>query len=112
MEVTVLLADAATYDVNGRVAAIGLGWEITGPSPLPAFNLIVIIKTPVGWGDKPLDVRVQLRDGDGLVLDPGLYSFVVSVNDEARSHWRRPFYVRAKPDEFPPQISPVKPVSD
>jgi len=67
MEVIALLADAATYDQGGRIAAIGLGWEITGPSPLPGFDLMVQVKTPIDWGQKPYEVLVQLIDSDGHV---------------------------------------------
>lgn len=81
--------------------------------------------TPVVWGQKdpaePLDVQfnvevsrastvpagmkegaaVILEMGPGLLLEPGIHEWVASVDGETKPHWRQPFYVRAKPDEFP-----------
>ncbi len=47
---------------------------------------------------------VILQLGPGMLLEPGIYEWVVSVEGETQPHWRQPFYVRAKPDEFPPQV--------
>jgi hypothetical protein len=148
MDVTILLATAANLDAGGQVNALGLGWEIIGPPPLPAFVVVVTAKAPEDQGEGPFDVRVRLLDatgdpvvleeqgteqtldvrfqaqaapsatrpaglrggttlilqlGPGILLEPGMYEWVVSVEGETQPHWRRPFYVRAKPDEFPPQ---------
>jgi hypothetical protein len=145
-EARILLATAANLDAAGQVNALGLGWEIIGPSPLPAFVVIVSVKPSRGRGEEPVDVQLRLLDGagnpvvlegqgtpqtldvrfqaeagpttarpvglrggttlifqigPGILLDPGMYEWVVSVEDESQPHWRQPFYVRAKPDEFP-----------
>ena len=47
---------------------------------------------------------LMVEIGPGIVLEPGIYEWIVSVDGETQPHWRRPFYVRAKPDEFPPQL--------
>ena len=36
----------------------------------------------------------------GMALEPGLYEWVVSVDDDTEPGWRRRFYVRAKADEY------------
>jgi hypothetical protein len=83
--------------------------------------------TPVVLGEEdarqPVELRVQgqagpsssrpaglrggagtlLEIGPGMVLEPGIYEWVVSVDGKTQPHWHRPFYVRAKRDEFPPQ---------
>jgi hypothetical protein len=148
-DVTILLARAANLDASGQVNALGLGWEIIGPSPLPGFVVIVKATRPEGQPGKRFNVRLQLLDsegnivasgqqdamepldvrfegeipgpsaipaglkgagtavvlemGPGLLLEPGIYEWVVSVDGETQPHWRAPFYVRAKPDEFSPQ---------
>ena len=145
-DVTVLLANAANLDASGQVNALGLGWEIIGPSPLPGFVVIVQVKASEDQREERFNVRLQLLDsggnvvasgqqdamepldvefqgepspaakvpaglrggaavilemGPGLLLEPGIYEWVVSIEGETQPHWRQRFYVRAKRDEFP-----------
>jgi hypothetical protein len=153
-DVTILLAKAANLDASGQVNALGMGWEIIGPSPLPGFVVIVKVTAPEEQREEQFNVRLQLLDsagnavvwgqqdatetldmrfegetppsatvpaglrgavavileiGPGLLLEPGIYEWVVSVEGETQPHWRQPFYVRAKPDEFPPRGFPRLP---
>jgi hypothetical protein len=150
MNVTIHLANSANVDSGGLVNALGLGWQITGPSPLPPFSVIVLVTAPEDRSEEPFEVRLQLTKstgepvmtGDpdeaqpvelrvmahvgpstkrpaglptganllvemapGLLLEPGIYEWVVSIDGESQPSWRRPFYVRAKPDEFPPTLA-------
>jgi hypothetical protein len=41
--------------------------------------------------------------GAGISVDPGYYEWVLSLGGETRDEWRYKFYVRAKPDEYPPR---------
>ena len=50
-----------------------------------------------------------LELGPGLLLEPGIYEWVVSIDGETQPHWRQRFYVRAKPDEFPSRGFPKLP---
>jgi hypothetical protein len=148
MDVTLALAQAANIDVNGHINALGLGWEVIGPSPLPAFVVIAVVRGPSELPEQAMSTELRMVDSQGrlvtqrddpdrelliqneltmapaserpagllggaamvvsmsagLILDPGLYEWVLSVNGESRSDWRRKFYVRAKNDEFPPHL--------
>lgn len=46
-------------------------------------------------------VLAVVEVGSGMLLEPGLYEWAVSVAGESSPAWRRRFYVRAKADEFP-----------
>jgi hypothetical protein len=150
MDVRILLATAANLDAAGQVNALGLGWNIIGPPPLPGFVVIVTAEAPEGQGEEPFDVQVKLLDsaktpvvigeqgaeqtmdvhfqaeaapsatrpagltggttlilqlGPGILLEPGMYEWVAWVEGETQPNWRRRFYVRAKPDEFPARRS-------
>jgi hypothetical protein len=154
MDVDIFLADAASLNVTGNIDALGFGWDVTGPSPLPGFVVITIIKAPLDWPEgQQIDFTLQLLDtngevvktpgspsaeisvrasiavpssssrpqglrggvasvtgvGAGLLLEPGIYEWVVSVKGATEPEWRRPFYVRSKPDEFPAQVRMVNP---
>jgi hypothetical protein len=154
MDVEILLADAATVNVSGNIDVLGLGWEVTGPSPLPGFVVITIVKAPLDWPEgRQIEFTLQLLDangevvktpgspsaeigfraslpvtpsstrpegfpggvasvtgvGAGLLLEPGTYEWIVSVEGVTEPSWRRPFYVRSKPDEFPPQARMLNP---
>lgn len=143
IDVSTVLAEAATHDAQARISALGMGWSVTGPSPLPAFVLMVNVRTTpdhggrlvrigiklisstgegvfIGFGPNPFDVVLEqapmaqsdrpegLEGGVSLTMqvpagahmDPGGYEFVISVDDETRPHWTRPFHVRSKPNEF------------
>jgi hypothetical protein len=149
VEAFILLADAATVNISGNLDALGVGWDITGPSPLPGFTIVILIKAPLDWpeehigsmkvslfdasgepvkvpgspsGEISFEVQLQfppastrpagLRGGvagittvaPGLMLAPGIYEWVASIDGEEDVTWRRPFYVRAAPDEFAAQI--------
>jgi hypothetical protein len=153
-DVTILLANAANLDASGQVNALGLGWSIIGPSPLPGFVVIVKVMAPEEQREERFNVRLQLLDsvgnvvasgeqdsmepldvqfqgeptssakvpaglsggaavilelGPGLLLEPGIYEWVVSIDGETQPHWRQRFYVRAKPDEFPSRGFPKFP---
>jgi len=148
VEATIFLATAANVDATGQINALSLGWEIIGPSPLPSFVVLVIVKPPLDRGEEPFNIELRLLDstgnpvvlgeqdtpqpvelrvqgqagpssslpaglrggtvfmvqmGPGIVLEPGIYEWVLTVDGETQPHWHRPFYVRAKLDEFPPQ---------
>ncbi|MZE80853.1 DUF6941 family protein [Streptomyces xinghaiensis] len=148
MDVTLALARAANIDVSGHINALGLGWEVIGPSPLPAFVIIAVARVAPEDSERPLETELKLVDSEGqlvtlsndsdrelviqnqikvppaferppglhggaamivdmspgLVLDPGLYEWVLSLNGETYPQWRRRFYVRAKSDEFPNRL--------
>ncbi|WP_328494953.1 hypothetical protein OHS59_21005 [Streptomyces sp. NBC_00414] len=148
MDVTLSLAQAANIDVSGHLNALGLSWEIIGPSPLPAFVVVAVVRVPPDQSKQALRAELRLVDasgqdvtlGDGserkmliqdtitvppaserpaglsggaamivemsagLVLDPGLYEWILTVSGESRPEWRRRFYVRAKADEYPPRL--------
>ncbi|WP_438818525.1 DUF6941 family protein [Streptomyces brasiliscabiei] len=148
MDVTLALAQAANVDASGNINALGLGWEVIGPSPLPPFVVIAVVRVPPEQAELPIAAELRMVDSDGklvtqrddpdrdllvrnelkvapaperppglpagvamvvsmsagLILDPGLYEWVLTVNGESRTHWRRRFYVRAKADEFPPHL--------
>ncbi len=150
MNVTIHLTNSANVDSGGLVNALGLGWQITGPSPLPPFAVIVLVTAPENQSEEPFEVRLQLTKstgepvviGDpdaaqpvelrvmahvspstrrpvglpsganlivemapGLFLESGIYEWVVSIDGKSQASWRRPFYVRAKADEFPPTLA-------
>jgi hypothetical protein len=42
MKLTVMLADAANADQNGKVSALGLGWVVI-PTPTPPMALVVFV---------------------------------------------------------------------
>ena len=69
MDATIQLADAATININGNMDSLGLGWDVTGPSPLPGFVIIVIIKTPSDWPDnQEFTLSIRLVDSNGEVV--------------------------------------------
>jgi hypothetical protein len=147
MDAIILLANAVNTEVGGDLNALGLGWEVIGPPPLPQFNILIIIKLSQEFEGDSVGVRLRLVDGagepagpmdgdmvrplelhqtinhrppfktpeglygginmsvtvpSGLAIGPGLYEWILSLDEVPDLEWRRRFYVRAKPDEFPP----------
>lgn len=80
VDVSSFLADSAVYDINGRVAALGAGWAVTGPAPLPGFALAVFVRTTSNHGGIPLTVGVRLLNsaGEGVYLGVGPNPFEVT----------------------------------
>jgi hypothetical protein len=69
MEITILLADSASVNANGNLDVLGLAWDITGPSPLPGFTIVVLVKVPLDWPDgKAFDLALQLQNSAGEVV--------------------------------------------
>jgi Family of unknown function (DUF6941) len=145
VDVSSFFADAVQSDSTGRIHALGIGWSVIGPAPLPALNLIVHVRAEPGEDGESVELTIRFVDQDGcgvnlpfgpqpfqvtqvtdatppdqprasginptvvavLTLPPGLeiapgpYRFEFTVNGETRDSWYRPFYVRAKPDEYP-----------
>ncbi|SIJ34532.1 Uncharacterised protein [Mycobacteroides abscessus subsp. abscessus] len=70
MKATVLLADSAQADPNGKVHALGLCWSVTG-TPTPAHALVVLIEVAWDETNKKIPFHAELVDGDGnsVVID-------------------------------------------
>lgn len=85
--------------VNERDEAVVLG---TGESrqPVEVHSEIAVGRTEGRPAGLPGGAMVSVEMAAGLPLDPGVHEWVLTVQDE-RQEWRRRFYVRAKPDEFP-----------
>lgn len=71
MKATVLLADSAQADANGKVHALGLGWSTT-TTPTPPASIIILLE--IGWDETNKKVRLhaELVNADGAkVTMPG-----------------------------------------
>jgi len=64
MKGTLILADAAQGDPNGKVHALGAGWSVTG-SPTPPMALILLIDCPWDETNTKHQVIIDLVDSDG-----------------------------------------------
>lgn len=64
MNLTVLLADAAQADTNGKVGALGLGWSLTGV-PLAAHSIVVLFEVAWHESNEQHGFTVELLDEDG-----------------------------------------------
>ena len=71
MQATILLADAAQTDSEGRVHALGLGWSITS-TPLPPQAVVLIIRVPWDLSDQEHTAVIELVSEDGKPVEvPG-----------------------------------------
>lgn len=150
MDGTLLLANASNITRSGEINLLGVGWRVTGPSPLPSYVVLLVVQNipdaragsvtvtmqlvdhlgePVFLGDegeaqRPVEIRaamelpaervgpegigrginVAVDVGPGMLLEPGYYEWIAQLDGEP-TEWRYRFYVRAKPDEFPPDMS-------
>lgn len=86
MEVTILLADAAKLDADGNLNALGLGWDTTGPPPLPQFVILLIIKAPLDWpSDQTFSIDMRLIDPHGEPVKlPGSPSAEIAFHIDGR----------------------------
>jgi hypothetical protein len=73
------------------------------PQPVEIQGLAPVGPSSQRPSELPGGANLILAFAPGLRLDPGYYEWVLSVNGETRDHWRQRFYVRAKPDEYPPR---------
>lgn len=64
MRATVLLADAAQTDPQGKVHALGLGWTVTS-SPTPPMALVVLIEVDWTESNRKFPFRAELLTADG-----------------------------------------------
>lgn len=64
MKITLLLADFAQADQQGRVNALGLGWK-TCPTPLPPLGLVVFLDIDWNETNQPHKLMCDLLTADG-----------------------------------------------
>jgi hypothetical protein len=65
------LANAASLDVGGTVNALGFGWRITGPSPLPGYVILVLVGMSEDEAGKQIPMVLQLVDEHGSPVTQG-----------------------------------------
>ncbi|MGH3329096.1 MAG: DUF6941 family protein [Streptomycetales bacterium] len=68
MQATLLLADAANRDADGKVNALGMGWSITS-APTPPMALIMLFKVPWDETNRKHHLRLSLVDSDGQPVE-------------------------------------------
>ena len=64
VKITVLLADYAKADQQGKITAVGLGWK-TCPTPVPPHAVVIYLD--IGWDetDQPHKLTADLLTADG-----------------------------------------------
>lgn len=69
MDATILLADATNPTPDGRVNALGLGWNVTTTPTGPAALVLLL---DIDWHetDEPINVLIELLDADGHPVTP------------------------------------------
>ena len=71
-QATVVLADFAEADANGKVHILGAGWSVTGPDPSPQA-VVVFLKVPASQAGSPVAVALRLLDPSrNVVVIPGM----------------------------------------
>jgi hypothetical protein len=71
-QATVVLADFAEADANGKVHILGAGWSVTGPDPSPQA-VVVFLKVPASQTGAPVAVALRLLDPSrNVVVIPGM----------------------------------------
>lgn len=70
MKITLLLADYAKADQQGKITAVGLGWKST-PTPLPPHALVVYLDIDWDETNQPHKLTCDLLTADGqpVVID-------------------------------------------
>lgn len=65
MKITVLLADYAKADQQGKITAVGLGWK-TCPTPVPPHAIVIYLD--IGWDEtnQPHKLTADLLTADGI----------------------------------------------
>lgn len=64
MQATILLADAAQTDSEGKMHALGLGWSTT-TTPLPPQAVVLIIQVPWDLSNEEHTAVIELVSEDG-----------------------------------------------
>lgn len=64
MKITLLLADYAKSDEQGKITAVGLGWKTT-PTPVPPHALVVYLDIDWDETNKPHTLTCDLLTADG-----------------------------------------------
>jgi hypothetical protein len=67
MKVTVLLADSAQTDQNGKIHALGLGWTFT-VSPTPPLAVVLLIDVEWTETNEKFEVKAELVTADGAAI--------------------------------------------
>lgn len=64
MRTTVLLADSAQTDLQGKVHALGLGWSVT-TSPTPPAAIVTLVEVDWNEANQKYKIEFDLVDEDG-----------------------------------------------
>jgi hypothetical protein len=67
MKGTLILADSAQADPNGRIHALGAGWTVTS-TPTPPIGLLVFVDCPWDQTNVKHRLLIELLDTDGRVV--------------------------------------------
>jgi hypothetical protein len=75
VKITLLLADYAKSDEQGKITAVGMGWKTT-PTPLPPHALVVFLDIDWDETNKPHKLTCDLltTDGEAIVIQGPLGS--------------------------------------
>jgi hypothetical protein len=95
VEAHLVLCDAAVSDPSsGKVHMLGAGWSLTS-SPTPPQAVVVLMKIPWDRSNTPLDVQVQLYDGDGKPVEISTQDGLVAITGQGTVEAGRPAGVPA-----------------
>lgn len=67
MKATLLLADSAQADPNGKVHGLGVGWSMIG-TPTPPMAIVVLIDCPWDQTNMKHQLTIDLVDADGRAV--------------------------------------------
>lgn len=94
IEATLLLANAANAGADGLLHVLGMGWDVTGPSPLPGFAVLAHLKIPPALLGKSIGLHLRLADDADAT---------VSTSDASSP---RPVDITTSVDAPPPESVP------
>ncbi len=64
LQATIFLADFAQATPDGKMTAVGMGWSVTGPNPVP-HAVGVFIQVPWDQTNQKHRILLELLDADG-----------------------------------------------
>jgi hypothetical protein len=103
---TIILADSAQDDPNGKLHALGAGWSVTS-TPTPPMALLVLLDCPWDQTNKKHKMIIDLVDADGHAVSFGQGPM---GNPEPAVHLEIEFEV-GRPPGMPPGNPQRQPLS-